>query len=138
MHGDVVVTRSDAVLITCCAGLLAFILMAVSLVQTHAAQGRASWMPERFGARYLALPGGPGFRVVICGARCLTMTSTDAGPSKAMQRMGRVADIGVRSWEYICGLPRSVGLCPVTVEPVLALPSTDTVAAIRRGGWWES
>jgi len=129
-------TRSDAVLITCCAGLLAFIMWAASTVKIDAAQGKASWMPERFGARYLALPGGPGIRVTICGARCLTMTSTDAGPSKAMQRLGRVADIGVRSWEYICGVPRSVGLCPVTVQYAVALPSTDTVAVSWRTWWW--
>ena len=46
-----------------------------------ALRGVASWMPERYGARYLALPQGPGFRARICGAGgCLTMTSTDAGP----------------------------------------------------------
>jgi hypothetical protein len=133
-------TRSkfrDYVTITCCAVLLAFILWAVSTVHTDGAQGTASWMPERFGAHYLALPEGPGHTVVICGARCLTMTSTDAGPSKAMQRKGRIADIAVRKWEYICALPRSSGLCPVTVtyggaaRPAV-LPSTDTVVPTMR------
>ena len=129
-------TRSDAVLITCCAGLLAFILMAVSIVRAEGAQGKASWMPERFGSAYLALPGGPGIRVTICGRRCLTMTSTDAGSSKAMQRAGRIADIAVRKWEYICGVPRSVGLCPVTVTPARTLPATDTLAATGRPMRW--
>jgi len=79
--------------------------------------GLASWMPERYGRTYLALPQGPGHRVTICGAGgCLTMTSTDAGPSKASQRRGRVADIGVLTFERICGVPRSAGLCRVTVS----------------------
>jgi len=82
-----------------------------------AVRGVASWMPPRYGARYLALPQGPGHRVTICGAGgCLTMTSTDAGPSKASQRAGRVADIGVLAWERICGVPRSAGLCRVTIR----------------------
>jgi len=79
--------------------------------------GLVSWMPERYGRNYLALPQGPGHRVTICGAGgCLTMTSTDAGPSKASQRRGRVADIGVLTFERICGVPRSAGLCRVTVS----------------------
>jgi len=79
--------------------------------------GQASWMPERYGARYLALPAGPGHRVRICGAGgCAVMTSNDSGPDRAMQRAGRVADIGVLAWEAICGLPRSAGLCRVKVE----------------------
>jgi hypothetical protein len=105
-------------------------ILAVGIVS-----GVASWMPERFGPDYLALPGGPGQTVTICAERCLRMTSTDAGPDKAMQRRGRVADIGVKAWEYICGLPRSAGLCRVTVRygPLL-VPATDTAAA-RRLGW---
>ena len=75
--------------------------------------GTASWMPERYGADYLALPGGPGIRVTICAATCLTMTSNDAGPDLSMQRAGRVADIGVLAWERICGVPRYIGLCQV-------------------------
>ena len=83
-----------------------------------AVRGLASWMPPRYGARYLALPQGPGHRVRICGkGGCLTMTSTDAGPSLASQRAGRVADIGVLAFERICGVNRSVGLCKVSVAP---------------------
>ena len=90
---------------------------AVTTPARTAHHGVASWMPERYGARYLALPQGPGHRVTICGAGgCLPMTSTDAGPSKAMQRAGRVADIGVLAFERICGLPRSAGLCKVTIR----------------------
>lgn len=110
-------------------------MTAVVLAATLAT-GVASWMPERFGDDYLALPDGPGITVTICGERCKTMTSTDAGPDKAMQRAGRVADIGVKAWEFICGVPRSVGLCRVTVDyggPRATLPPTDT--APRSRGW---
>ena len=96
--------------------------------------GVASWMPERFGDDYLALPEGPGVTVTICAARCLTMTSNDAGPDKAMQRAGRVADIGVVAWEHICGVPRSRGLCRVTVDyggATATLPPTDTAPRHR-------
>ena len=79
--------------------------------------GIASWMPECYGAAYLALPEGAGVRVTICAATCVTLTSTDAGPSLAMQRAGRVADVGVLTWERVCGRPRAVGLCRVTVTP---------------------
>lgn len=79
--------------------------------------GIASWMPTAFGPTYLALPAGPGVAVRICAVRCVVMTSTDAGPSRAMQRRGRVADIGVVAWEYICNCSRSVGLVRVSVTP---------------------
>lgn len=88
--------------------------------------GTASWVGESFGDDYLALPDGPGTTVTICAERCKTMTSTDAGPDRAMQRRGRVADIGVKAWEFICGKPRSAGLCRVTVAYGLAVPATDT------------
>jgi len=109
-------------------------MAALVLAAVVAVSGTASWMPERYGDDYLALPGGPGQTVTICGKRCLTMTSNDAGPDKAMQRAGRVADIGVKAWEHICGLPRSRGLCHVTVHyggapagPRPTPPPTDTL-----------
>lgn len=76
--------------------------------------GFMSWMPEKYGARYLALPQGAGHRVRVCGVRCITIRSNDIGP---VQRIfpDRVADLGVVLWEQVCGLPRSRGLCPVTV-----------------------
>jgi len=109
--------------------------MTAVLLAAVVVSGVASWMPERFGDDYLALPDGPGHTVTICAARCKTMTSTDAGPDKAMQRRGRVADIGVKAWEYICGLPRSAGLCRVTVSYGAGptLPPTDTVDKRRPG-----
>jgi len=81
-------------------------------------RGIASWVPARYGVRYLALPEGAGVRVRLCGAaRCVVMTSNDAGPDLAMQRhpYHRVADIGVLTWERLTGLPRSRGLAWVTV-----------------------
>ena len=74
-------------------------------------------MGSGFGRSYLALPSGKGHRVRICGSRaCWTMTSTDAGPDKAMQRAGRIADLNDWVWAKVSGLPLSRGLCHVTVE----------------------
>lgn len=72
-------------------------------------------MGSGFGRSYLALPEGPGHRVRICAKRCWTMTSTDAGPDKAMQRAGRVCDLNDYIWHYVTGLPLSRGLAKVTV-----------------------
>lgn len=83
--------------------------------ETWTREGIASWMPERFGPTYLALPIGPGHRVELCGAGgCEVMVSNDAGPALVMQRANRIADIAVLAWERICAVPRSLGLCPVT------------------------
>jgi hypothetical protein len=88
-------------------------------VREFTMQGIASWMPERYGPAYLALPIGPGHKVELCGpGGCLVMVSTDIGPSLAMQRAGRAADLAVEAWEYICGLPRSRGLCEISVSAV--------------------
>jgi len=109
-----------------------------AILATVIVSGVASWMPEQYGDDYLALPDGAGQTVTICAARCKTMTSTDAGPDRAMQRAGRVADIGVKAWEYICGVPRSRGLCRVTVDyggPVATLPPTDTMPPRPRARW---
>jgi hypothetical protein len=109
-----------------------------AILATVIVSGVASWMPEEYGDDYLALPDGPGVTATICAARCLTMTSTDAGPDKAMQRAGRVADIGVEAWEHICGVPRSVGLCRVTVDygPIATLPPTDMARPSIHAGWF--
>ena len=86
-------------------------------VPAHLVRGIASWMPARYGPLYLALPEGAGVRVRICGAAgCLVMRSTDAGPSLAEQRAGRIADIAVVVWERLTGLPSSRGVAWVTVE----------------------
>lgn len=93
--------------------------------------GTASFMAPKYGPDYLALPDGPGHRVTICGpAACITRTSTDAGPDKAMQRAGRVADLSFRDFGIVCGCdPWTVGLVRVTVsrETLATLPPTDTV-----------
>lgn len=109
--------------------------MAQLILAAVTVAGVASWMPPKYGDDYLALPEGPGHTVTICAERCRTMTSTDAGPDRAMQRRGRVADIGVRAWEYICGVPRSRGLCRVTVTYGLVVPATDTTGPFGRPLW---
>jgi hypothetical protein len=42
--------------------------------------------------------------------------STDAGPDREMQRLGRVADLSDEVWLAVCGLPLSAGLCRVSVR----------------------
>jgi len=82
-------------------------------------RGVGSWMPERFGADYLALPEGAGVRVKLCGAaRCVVMTSNDAGPSLAMQRKGRIVDLSAALFKAITGLPLSRGIAWVTVRRI--------------------
>ena len=67
---------------------------------------------------YLALPSGPGHRVRICGAGgCIVRVSNDAGPSLAMQRLGRIVDLSVADFEAVCGVPWTRGLCRVSVAP---------------------
>lgn len=66
---------------------------------------------------WLALPAGPGIRVRICGAGgCVVRVSNDAGPDLAMQRAGRIVDLDVPDFEFVCGVPWRIGLCRVTVE----------------------
>ena len=68
---------------------------------------------------YLALPSGPGHKVRICGAGgCVVAVSNDAGPSLAMQRQGRIVDLDVATFERVCGVPWTRGLCHVSVETV--------------------
>lgn len=66
---------------------------------------------------YLALPEGRGIRVRICGpARCVIRTSNDAGPSRKMQRAGRIVDLDVETFEAVSGASWRKGLVRVTVE----------------------
>jgi len=79
--------------------------------------GNVSHMGYAFPPSYLALPHGRGVRARICGPRgCVTMTSTDAGPAKYMQRAPyyRIADLSVAAFWRVCGSPR-LGLCRATV-----------------------
>jgi len=92
--------------------------------------GTASFVGPSYGSRYLALPGGPGIRVTICGpAACVTRVSTDAGPDLAMQRAGRIADLSYADFATVCGCrPNVVGLVQVTVDygrAELTPPPTD-------------
>ena len=78
--------------------------------------GTIWWADESLGDDYLAIPVGPGHRVRVCGpALCLTLRSNDAGPTLAMQRQGRIADLAVGLWERICGVDRRFGGCPGTI-----------------------
>jgi hypothetical protein len=82
----------------------------------RSATGIASTYGPGF-AGYLALPEGPGIRVRICGpAACAVRVSNDAGPSLAMQRKGRIADLDVATFELVSGKSWRAGLVRVTVE----------------------
>ena len=70
---------------------------------------------------WIAWPKGPGFRLHVCGpADCRDVTSNDAGPDLEMQRAphNRIIDLDVRTFESVCGVPWTRGLCRVTVEPL--------------------
>lgn len=79
--------------------------------------GIASTYGPGFDGR-LAWPRGPGFLLRICGpGGCREGTSNDSGPSLAMQRLGRIVDLDVATFEAVCGGPWFVlGLCDVSVE----------------------
>jgi hypothetical protein len=103
----------------------------VSAAASGTVSGTASFVGPRFGPRYLALPEGRGIRVEICSSagRCVTRVSTDAGPDRAMQRAGRVADLSFDDFAFLCGCdPWVVGLMPVTVTRGAALPPPPDTA----------
>lgn len=83
------------------------------------AGGTASFVDPSFGARYLALPQGPGHHVRICDRRmrrCVWRVSTDAGPSLQRQREGRVADVSFADFRWLCRCdPWAKGLLRVMV-----------------------
>lgn len=124
--------------------VLALLTLAASPSDASArtVRGTASHMSSAFGRHYLALPehrwGHPGLRVRICGAGgCITRVSTDAGPDKAMQRAGRIADLSLWDFEVVCGCSAFRGLTKVSiiylsgnapsgvVRPNPTLPPTD-------------
>ena len=79
-------------------------------------EGIVSHMGASQGPGYLAIPKGPGWIVRLCGpGGCITRTSTDAGPSLAEQRAGRIADLYVGDFVAVCGVPASMGLCDATL-----------------------
>jgi hypothetical protein len=55
---------------------------------------------------------------------CWTGTVNDYGPSKRLFPE-RVADIGIKHWLDVCGLPARLGTCPVTVT-ILSRPHGAT------------
>ena len=74
------------------------------------ATGIASFVGPGYGPRYLALPGGRGITVLICGrSACIVRVSTDAGPDRAMQRAGRVADLSWWDWQTVTACRQPVG-----------------------------
>jgi hypothetical protein len=76
--------------------------------------GVASWMPAKYGRDYLAMREPRGTVVELCGpGGCWTAAVNDYGPSKRIHP-DRIADVAVGHWEAICGVPRSLGLCPVS------------------------
>lgn len=88
----------------------------------------------------LALPEGRGIKVRVCSkstGRCVVKVSNDAGPSKKMQAKGRVVDLDVPTFEYLCKCGWRTGLIKVSVEylgrgdngggkPLPTAPATDT------------
>jgi hypothetical protein len=81
---------------------------------------------------YLAIPLGPNVRVRVCAERCRTLTSTDAGPNREMLLAGRIADVDVRTFEYICQCPASQGLVHGRWFLAIDLPATDTFTPHRK------
>lgn len=123
-------TLRDAALLLVLAGLY---LTASTTEPRDVSQGRTgtiTHMGAGYPASYLALPIGAGHRVRICGpARCLTLTSTDAGPDRAMLQAGRIADVSVQTFESLCGCPSSRGTFQGSwklVGPSIPLPETST------------
>lgn len=101
-----------------------------SAVDTHR-EGKISHMGPGFGDSYLALPIGRGYTVSICGpAHCKVMTSNDVGPHQGIHP-DRIADVGMGTFEYLCGVPASAGLCEGewTIVGDIELPPTDTISS---------
>ncbi len=65
---------------------------------------------------WIAWPAGAGYRLRVCGRFCAVVISNDAGPDLAMQRRGRVIDLDVPTFERVCDVPWTRGLCRVSVE----------------------
>lgn len=96
-------------------------------ISTALLGGWISWAEPDLGPDYLATRFPVGTLVRICAVQCLFRTSTDFGPSAAIDPP-RIADLAVLDWEQLCGLPRDRGLCRGTVEalgPSPTLPATD-------------
>ena len=93
---------------------------AVDEAAARTAAGTISGIASTYGPGWdgwLALPQGPGVRVRICGSGgCVVRTSTDAGPSLALQRAGRIVDLDVPTFELVCGVAWTAGLCWVEVR----------------------
>lgn len=120
------------------AGFIVF--LGWTAVDAHAADVRSGVASTYGYDGLLALPEGPGHRVRVCGpAACIVRTSNDAGPSKAMQRAGRIVDLGATDFNIVCGCRwQTKGLVRVTVEylgsgPGATVPPTDMEGAPSAG-----
>jgi hypothetical protein len=90
-------------------------------------EGIASWMPAKYGRDYLAMRLPKGTVVTICGPGGCWRNAVvmDYGPSGRIHP-DRIADIAVGRWESICGVPKELGLCPVSVDVVRRVPLPET------------
>jgi hypothetical protein len=93
----------------------------------HHYEGIASWMPAKYGPDYLAMRLPRGTIVSICGPAACWRNAVvmDYGPSGRIHP-DRIADIAVGRWTEICGVPREMGLCPVSVDVVRRVPLPET------------
>ena len=94
-------------------------------------QGTWAYAKPSHGPRYLAIPEGRGWLVMVCGpADCFLRVSTDAGPVLSLQRAGRIGDLSAVDFERACGVSTSFGLCSgsytIQRRPSVTLPPTST------------
>ena len=81
------------------------------LISGYATEGTWAYAKPSHGARYLAIPEGPGWIVQVCGPLdCCERVATDAGPELWLQRAGRIGDLSFVDFGRACG-PLSAGLC---------------------------
>lgn len=91
--------------------------------------GNISQATPSHGKNYLAVRAPRGTWVEVCATRCVTMRSTDYGPSSKI-RPPRIADLALNLWLKICNKPAHVGICEGTIEflpepPNPTAPPTD-------------
>jgi hypothetical protein len=94
-------------------------------------EGIVTHVGAGFPDSYLAIPLGPGHVVTVCGpAKCLVLTSTDAGPNHDALVAGRIADVSVPLFRALCGCDESrgyfAGSWHVGGDQHVVLPQTDS------------
>lgn len=93
--------------------------------------GWIGWAEPELGPNYLATRFPVGTLVRLCAIECIVRTTTDFGPSAAIDPP-RIADLSVLDWEQIGGQPRSVGLIRGTIETIKAVPLPATTIGGNR------